>query len=173
VTVDIRDLDAIRALLGREPRALAGVAARCPAGAPAVIAQRPYDRDGTPFPTTHWLCCRALVRAISAFESEGGVRALGEALATESDLRSDAEAAEHRVRRLRAALDDGAARCDGGASLATGIGGVERGGGIKCLHAHAAVALAAGPHALGERALQLAGARFPVSCCIDEAEAGS
>lgn len=165
------DLQAIRALLGREPRALAGVAARCPAGSPAVIAQRPYGADGTPFPTSHWICCSALVRAISTLESGGGVRVLTAALAADGELRADAAAAQMRVRRLRAALDDGHARCDGGASLATGIGGAEPGGGLKCLHAHAAVALAAGPYALGMRVLALAGARYPARCCTELHEA--
>ncbi|MDN5804153.1 MAG: DUF501 domain-containing protein, partial [Microlunatus sp.] len=38
--------------LERRPRGVIGVAYRCPAGHPAVLATRPRLADGTPFPTT-------------------------------------------------------------------------------------------------------------------------
>jgi hypothetical protein len=163
------DLEAIERQLGRAPRALVRVAARCPNGGPAVLEQAPYAADGTPFPTTYWLSCRRLVEAVNDLESAGGVRAFEDELAADAQLAADREAVEQRVSARRASLAPaGGALVDGGAALRTGIGGVAPGGGLKCLHAHAAVALAAGPYALGSRILQRAGVRHGDGCCAWE-----
>ncbi len=54
---------------------------------------------------------------------------------------------------------------DGGASLELGIGGTARDGAVKCLHAHAAFALARPGYALGERIVAEAAPLFPEACC--------
>ena len=54
---------------------------------------------------------------------------------------------------------------DGGASLAFGIGGTARDGSVKCLHAHAAFALAEPGYLLGERVLAEAAPLFPKDRC--------
>jgi hypothetical protein len=166
VTVALRDLEAVGRLLGRPPRCLNAVAARCPHGAPSVLEQRPYDDDGTPFPTTFWLTCRALVEAVARLESAGGVAELERELAGDPALAADRAAAEGRVQaRRRALLTEGRVPVDGGASLALGLAGERPGGGLKCLHAHAAAALADPPYRLGERVLERSGAAFPERCC--------
>jgi hypothetical protein len=53
VSVSETDRNAVERQLGRPPRALRRVAARCPHGGPAVLEQAPYADDGTPFPTTY------------------------------------------------------------------------------------------------------------------------
>jgi hypothetical protein len=167
VTVTEGDRAAIEALLGRAPRALEGVAWRCPHGGPAVIEQEPYAEDGTPFPTTWWIACRHLSRAVARLESAGGVSEANVALATDAALAADRAQAEERLRRRRRALArPGDERPDDGAVLDAGIGGGHPGGSVKCLHAHAAVALAAGPYALGERILAGAALEpWPGRCC--------
>jgi hypothetical protein len=60
---------------------------------------------------------------------------------------------------------------DGGAALRAAIDGGAPGAALKCLHAHAAVALACGPYALGERVLERAGAAraaVGAGCCAQE-----
>ena len=59
--------------LGRPPRAVAGVAVRCPYGRPAVAEQHRYLEDGQPFPTLYYLTCPSAVARISALEDAGGV----------------------------------------------------------------------------------------------------
>jgi hypothetical protein len=132
-----------------------------------VLEQAPYADDGTPFPTTFWLSCEVLVRAIGRLEGDGGIERCERDLASDPALRADRALVERRVAALRAALAPGnlAGTVDGGASLRTGIGGSPVGGPLKCLHAHAAVALAAGPYALGERILELAAAPDQERCC--------
>jgi uncharacterized protein len=160
-----RDREAIERQLGRPPRALAGVAARCSHGGPSVIAQRPYDATGAPFPTTLWLSCRALVRAVGRLESAGGIAQLERELATRPGLRRSRREADARVAALRAALDDGAARADGGAALGASLEGGAPGAPLKCLHAHAAAALGSPPYAFGRLVLERAPAETPEICC--------
>jgi hypothetical protein len=160
-----RDREAIERQLGRPPRALAGVAARCAHGGPSVIAQRPYDEAGMPFPTTLWLSCRVLVRAVGELESSGGVAALGAELAERPALRRSRASADARVAALRASLAVDGPRADDGAALATSLDGGPPGAPLKCLHAHAAVALAAPPYAFGSLVLERAGAVLPEGCC--------
>jgi hypothetical protein len=54
---------------------------------------------------------------------------------------------------------------DEGRSLTLGIGGTERDGAVKCLHAHAAFALAEPSYTLGRRMLDEAAPLFPSDRC--------
>ena len=57
---------------------------------------------------------------------------------------------------------------DRGASLEYGVGGSRRGGSLKCLHAHAAFALARPGYELGERILAEVPELWPTGkCCSD------
>jgi hypothetical protein len=159
------DREAIERQLGRPPRALAGVVARCALGGPSVIAQRPYDEAGMPFPTTLWLSCRVLGRAVSELESRGGIAELEDELALRPGLRESRRRADARVAALRASLDAGGPRADGGDALSASLDGGGNAAPLKCLHAHAAVALGAPPYAFGRLVLERANAPVPESCC--------
>lgn len=124
--------------LGRPVRAFRRVAARCPYGYPAVSEQDARAADGTPFPTMFWLTCPWLAAAVSRLEAAGGVRRYTDAVAAEPALAASLSDAQAEQRRLRPELD-------------AGIGGSRRGGSLKCLHAHAAFALARPGYALGSR----------------------
>jgi hypothetical protein len=165
VLADIDLVDAERQL-GRAPRALVGVAARCPSGRPSVLVQAPYDRAGAPFPTLYWLSCPALVQAVGRYEADGGIAELRDALALDPGLADDLADVEQRIVASRRALAGAGPRLDGGAALSAGIAGEAPGGGLKCLHAHAATALADPPYRLGLEALRRAGATYPATCCL-------
>jgi hypothetical protein len=151
--------------LGREPRTLRRVAVRCPFGEPAVTEQSPYGADGEPFPTTYYLTCRYLVAAVSRLEAAGGVERWSEATRGEPALAASLAAGDDEQRELRRELAADATGPDGGASLDYGIGGSRRGGSLKCLHAHAAFALARPGYELGERILDEVQPRWPEKCC--------
>lgn len=151
--------------LGRPPRAFRRVAVRCPFGGPAVTEQEPYDERGEPFPTTYYVTCRHLVAAISRVEAAGGVERWTAAAAADPALAGSLARAEDEQRRVRHELAAGRAGPDAGASLALGIGGASRGGSLKCLHAHAAFALARPGYALGEAILAELGPLWPSTCC--------
>jgi hypothetical protein len=139
--------------IGRQPRTMLRVAARCPWGGPAVTEQDPYGADGEPFPTTYYLTCPHLVAAVSRIEAAGGVERWSAAVACDDSLRADLERATGEQRAIRTRLAGGRSGRDGGASLAYGIGGSRNPERLKCLHAHVAFALAVPGYALGQRVL--------------------
>jgi uncharacterized protein len=134
------DRQLVERQLGRQPRAFRAVVKRCPFGVPAVTEQRPFDESGRPFPTTYWLTCPHLVTEISRLEASGGVERWSTAARDDPALRRSLAGAEADQRRLRPELPGG-------------IGGATRGGSLKCLHAHAAFALARPGYELGDRIL--------------------
>jgi len=140
--------------LGRLPRAFRRVVVRCPFGRPAVTAQTPLDESGEPFPTTYWITCRHLVAAIARLEAAGGVERWGRLAREEPELAASLEQGHAEQRRQRPELPGG-------------IGGQTRTGGLKCLHAHAAYALARPGYELGERILAEVEPLWPSRCCSE------
>ena len=138
--------------LGREPRAFRRVVVRCPFGRPAVTEQAPFDESGAPFPTQYYVTCRHLVAEISRLEAKGGVERWTRAVAEDAELARSLRAADAEQRAIRPELD-------------AGIGGSTRMGSLKCLHAHAAFALARPGYELGERILAELPSVWPDSCC--------
>jgi len=149
------DAAVVAGQLGRAPHAMSAVAARCPFGFPAVVEDLPYDAAGRPFPTLYYCTCPTLVAAVSRLESGGGVARWTARLAADPVLaRSAADAAaDTAVRRTDLVRAHELAAMDGGASLATGVGGVSDLLTVKCLHAHVAHALARPGYVLGEAML--------------------
>jgi uncharacterized protein len=151
--------------LGRAPRAFRRVAVRCPYGAPAVTEQEPYGPDGEPFPTTYYLTCPRLVAAIARIEAAGGVERWSREAARDEALAASLEQATEEQRELRRALAAGRTGREEGASLELGIGGSRTPENLKCLHAHAAFALARPGYALGERMLAEVEPLWPADRC--------
>ncbi len=149
------DIAVVAGQLGRRPRALSRVAARCPFGLPAAVEDLPYDPAGRPFPTLFYLTCPTLVAGVSALESAGGVGRWTSLLAADPALAASLRAAVAATRRRRRELVRrfAPAMLDGGASLRTGVGGVRDVRAVKCLHAHVAHALAHPRYALGAAVL--------------------
>jgi hypothetical protein len=128
------------------------VARRCPYGRPAVTQQAPFDESGAPFPTTYYVTCRHLVAALSRLEAAGGVERWTRAAAEDAELAASLREGHEEQRRLRPELPGG-------------IGGATRAGSLKCLHAHAAFALARPGYELGERILAEVDPLWPVDAC--------
>src|SRR5947208_3805499 len=147
------DVAIVERQLGRPPRALRRVAVRCPHGRPAVAEQEPYDEAGRPFPTGFWLTCPHLVAALSRIEAAGGVERWTRGAAEDAGLAASLERAHAEQRALRPELDLGVAGTHSGAA------------GLKCLHAHAAFALARPGYELGERILAEVEPRWPPDGC--------
>ena len=146
------DEEIVERQLGRRPRAFRGVVVRCPFGRPAVTEQAPFDDAGHPFPTQFWVTCPQLVAAISRLEAAGGVERWSRAAVDDPDLAASLASAQEEQRRERPEID-------------AGIGGSTRSGSLKCLHAHAAFALARPGYELGDRILAELPSLWPASCC--------
>jgi hypothetical protein len=128
-----------------------------------VIAQPAYLGDGTPFPTTYYLSCPHAVARIDALEAAGGVDRYEQLVASDAEAMGEYRAGAARQRDLRRRA---ARMADGGASLELGIAGTRRDGAVKCLHAHAAFALAEPDYSLGRRMLAEAAPLYPAGeCC--------
>lgn len=133
--------------IGRRPRSVVDVRARCHLDLPVVIAVPPHLDDGTPFPTLYWLTCPAANRRIGRLEGAGGVRAAEERIATDADYATRFARATVRYAGERDALIDETIerpRPSGGIAGSTG--------GVKCLHAHYADHAAGNDNPVGEEA---------------------
>jgi len=160
------DHELVERQLGRRPRAFRRVVVRCPFGAPAVTEQSPYDQAGEPFPTTYYVTCHHLVAAISRLEAAGGVERWTEEARRDPQLAASLTRATDEQRRVRKELAGDGSGPDEGASLELGIGGARNPEQLKCLHAHAAFALARPGYELGDRILGEIDPPWPPTCCM-------
>lgn len=154
------DLRIIAAQLGRVPRGILGVAARCgdcgenldngsaghsgdiSAGHPAVIASAPRLPGGEPFPTFYYLTCPAAVAAVSHLEANGVMREAEALLETNPQIAVAYARAHELYIRQRTQAGEAA-----GIGEVPEIAGVSAGGmprRVKCFHALLGHALAAG-----------------------------
>lgn len=121
-----------------------------------VTEQAAFDERGEPFPTTYYVTCPYLAAALSRLEAAGGVERWTRAAHEDPELAASLEAGHEEQRALRPELPGG-------------IGGATRTGSLKCLHAHAAFALARPGYELGDRILAEVGQLWPDdSCCMDD-----
>jgi len=144
-----QDLATVTAQLGRPPRGMVAVAARCVCGRPTVVRTAPRLPDGAPFPTTYYLTCPPAVAAVSTLEAGGLMRDLTARLADDPELAAAYVQAHEAYLRDRAELGE-----------VPEIVGVSAGGmptRVKCLHVLVAHALAAGPgvNPIGDEVLAL------------------
>jgi len=159
------DLAVLREQLGRPARGVVGIAARCVCGNPTVVATSPRLPDGSPFPTFYYLTHPAATAAMSTLEADHVMRELSDELA-------DEEVAAAYLRAHEAYLRDRAAYGE-----PEEIAGISAGGmptRVKCLHALAGHALAAGPgvNPIGDRALQLSSWSPDRCVCAQPGSAG-
>ena len=131
------DLATVSAQLGRPVRDVVGIAARTRDGVPAVVATAPRLADGTPFPTFYYLTHPVLVAAVSRLEADGRMREWSPLVEADGPW-----AAQHAAAH-RAYLADRAAAGEVEEIAGTSAGGMPVR--VKCLHALAGHALAAGP----------------------------
>jgi uncharacterized protein len=159
--------------LGRRPRAFRRVVVRCPYGAPAVTEQWAYDERGEPFPTTYYLTCPDVVAALARVEAAGGVERWTAEVARDRRLADSLAAGNELQRSIRRRLNREGPFGDAGASLALGIGGARpAASGLKCLHAHAAFALAQPAYELGRSILDEVEPLWPDGGCCSAPRAG-
>ena len=139
------DVAVVSAQLGRPARGVIGIAARCVCGNPTVVATHPRLPDGTPFPTLYYLSHPGATAAISTLEATGVMAELQETL--EGDVADAYRAAHLSYLADRDSIEE-----------VPEISGFSAGGmpdRVKCLHALAGHALAAGPgvNPIGDAAL--------------------
>lgn len=163
MTVTPADLAVLHAQLGREPRGVVDIAARCVCGNPTVVMTAPRLPDGTPFPTLYYLTHPGAVIATSQLEAVGTMRSMQERLREDEELAAGYRAAHESYLEKRYAMED-----------VPQIHGISAGGmpdRVKCLHVLVGHALAAGPgvNPLGDEALAMMAERWSPERCTCEA----
>lgn len=156
-----RDIAIVSAQLGRPARDVVGIAARCVCGAPIVVSTSPRLADGTPFPTFYYLTLPAATAAMSTLEAGQLMVELSELLASDATVASAYLAAHESYLADRATYGE----VPEVASISAG-GMPTR---VKCLHALAGHALAAGPglNPIGDVALERSRWSPKVCECVD------
>ncbi|ALG06533.1 DUF501 domain-containing protein [Kibdelosporangium phytohabitans] len=151
------DRAVVAAQLGRPPRALRAVAARCPSGHVAVVQTNPRLEDGTPFPTLFYLTCPRLTSLCSTLEAAGVMKEMTARLAEDEDLAKHYEQAHQSYLAQRDAIE----------SLGTRVSAGGMPGRVKCLHVHLAHAMASGPgvNPFGDETLRLIEDQWPAGDC--------
>lgn len=87
------DIAVVERQLGRYPRGMVAVGARCVCGRPLAVVTRPLLPGGVPFPTTCYLTGPEAVKAISHIEAEGKMQEYNDLLAEDDDLKATYERA--------------------------------------------------------------------------------
>jgi len=165
----VTDRRILTAQLRRAPRGVSAVETRCGFGFPQVVLVYPM-MQGEPFPTLFWLSCPVLVQAIDRLEAAGWIKRLEERLSRDELLAARFAGAHRAYIEERLALLEPADRIALEAagrlsSLAErGIGGTADRTRVKCLHLHAAHALAR-RNPIGEEALAMVPRR---ACSADD-----
>jgi len=149
------DLQFIEEQLGRKPRGVLEVSARCKSGHPSVIKTKPL-LDKEIFPTLYYLVCGKLIKKVFKLESEGLIDKLEQKINNDKKFKAlFLKAQEDYIKkRNKIAVNQMKELCRAGSPNTplpkTGIGGVGKLDKIKCLHAHLAHYLATGNNPVGE-----------------------
>ena len=143
------DLTALSEQLGRVPRGVVAIAARCVCGRPTVVRTAPRLPDGSPFPTSYYLTHPAAVKGCSTLEAEHLMEELNTLLAEDPEVAAAYAAAHEDYLARRAEL-----------GTPEEIDGVSAGGmptRVKCLHALVghSLAVGAGINPIGDRTLDV------------------
>lgn len=177
-TATVRDLDVARRQIGREPRGMIGVSKRCRFGCPQVIVTEPLlytSSSPVPelFPTTYWLSCPHLCRAVGTLESRKLIGAIRSRVAEDPVFRERLASRHRQYARERVSLVDSDQLTHLKANhpnvyrrlVKLGIGGVGHSAGVKCLHLHFADYLSGGDNPIGEEVLRfLEDDGIPLEC---------
>ena len=155
---DERDIAIVERQLGRYPRGMVAVGARCACGRPLAVVTRPMLPGGIPFPTTCYLTSPEAVKAVSHIEAEGRMRAYNELLHDDETVAGEYRGAHRLYVAVR--LGDDESRI---ANVSAG-GMPER---VKCLHALLAQTLVMGEgvNPIGDRVLEAVTEEFSPSVC--------
>ena len=155
------DIRIVSAQLGRPARDVIGIPARCVCGAPTVVATAPRLSDGTPFPTFYYLTHPAATIAMSDLEATQVMAEFTDILNADEDMQKQYLVAHEQFIADRDSV-----------AVVPELDGISAGGmpvRVKCLHALAGHALAAGPgvNPIGDLALERSSWSPEVCQCID------
>ncbi len=154
----------VKKQLGRFPRGMVAVGARCVCGRPLAVVTRPCLEDGTPFPTSCYLTSPEAVKAISHVEADGLMREYNELLQSDEDVKKQYEQAHKYYLQFRHELAVTLGDSEEHISEMSAGGMPVR---VKCLHALLAQTLVMGKgvNPIGDLVLERIKDEFDPSVC--------
>ena len=157
MTVSQEDRDFVASQLGRAPRGMRTISARCPSGHASVVQTNPRLEDGTPFPTLYYLTCSRLNSLVSTLEGSGLMREMTDRLAEDEELAAAYLRAHEAYLAERDAIE----------SLGTKVTAGGMPDRVKCLHVHVAHSLSVGRgvNPFGDEALDRLADSWPSGDC--------
>lgn len=166
-----RDIALVQAQLGRYPRGMVAVGARCVCGNPLAVVTRPLLPGGIPFPTTCYLTGPEVVKAVSHVEANGEMPSYTALVEQDADVHAAYERAHELYLAFRHAL---AERLGDDESHIEGISAGGMPVRVKCLHALVAQSLVMGPgvNPVGDRVLERIRGEFDPTVCRCALRAG-
>ncbi|MFW6270095.1 MAG: DUF501 domain-containing protein [Bacillota bacterium] len=143
---DKKSLKIIKKQLGREPDNLLGIARYCPYLKPVVIVTYPFNKEKGVFPTTYWLSCPFLVKEVSRLEDQGLIKTITDKIKRDKELKRNLEISHKKYAEKRIKLLDKKDRSEIRSISEdiikvlknSGVAGIRKKDGVKCLHAHLA-----------------------------------
>lgn len=158
------DKNIVKRQLGRFPRGMVAVGARCVCGRPLAVITRPCLEDGTPFPTTCYLTSPEAVKAASHLEAQGFMKECNDLLNSNEEVAKKYEYA-HKVylefrKELANRLNDSEEHIK---NMSAGGMPVR----VKCLHALLAQSLVMGKgvNPIGDIVLEKIASEFSPKVC--------
>ncbi|PLS30792.1 hypothetical protein Uis1B_1374 [Bifidobacterium margollesii] len=162
--LDPADVESVQRQLGRFPRGMVAVGARCVCGNPLAVITRPLVEGRIPFPTTCYLTGIEAVKAVSRVEAAGDMASYTERISADEELgrayvRAHALYLEFRHRLAERLGDD-----------ESHIRGISAGGmpvRVKCLHALVgqSLVMGSGVNPIGDEVLDRIADRFDPNVC--------
>ncbi len=152
------DAEVLSRQTGRVTRSPWRVAARCSWGYPSAIVSPSLLDDGTRFPNYAWLTCPWLVAQIGGLESAGEAARWAALAQADEELTAALAVLDKQVRAARTRESGGEDACAG-----VGLAGQRDFLGVKCIHAHVALALVGLDDPIGSAVLGKIG-----DACTDE-----
>ncbi|MFU0464230.1 DUF501 domain-containing protein [Gardnerella vaginalis] len=158
------DKDIVKRQLGRFPRGMVAVGARCVCGRPLAVITRPCLEDGTPFPTTCYLTSPEAVKAASHLEAQGFMKECNDLLNNNEDVAKKYEQAHKAYLEFRKELANRLNDSEEHIKNMSAGGMPVR---VKCLHALMAQSLVMGKgvNPIGDMVLNKISSEFSPDVC--------
>ena len=158
------DKDIVKRQLGRFPRGMVAVGARCVCGRPLAVITRPCLEDGTPFPTTCYLTSPEAVKAASHLEAQGFMKECNDLLNNNEDVAKKYKQAHKTYLEFRKELANRLNDSEEHIKNMSAGGMPVR---VKCLHALLAQSLVMGKgvNPIGDMVLNKISSEFSPDVC--------
>lgn len=149
-----KDLNVVARQLDTNVGNAVSVVKRCSFGFPVTILSYPL-KNGTPFPTIHYLTCPHLIKEISRLEEKGMIAVFETIIQMDEKFRKRVENAHRIVIEKRLGILEHSDKKWRDVLSEVGTGGIRDFTKVKCLHLHVADFLAGVDNPIGKNVVEM------------------